>query len=769
MLVLGVGTGIFYSLCLFAAVLAYPLVYSMLCACFEGEKNQQKIDHLPLFILSLATGLVIFLVIFSIFGRFISNYALCAMLSFMVLAGFSAYFKNRSLKQIFTGAFSVPNLISLVFFILLHGILFYPRKYFSQIDYDASKMGAEKLYNFAYQQAFLHGGGYPPEELWYSGERIAYYILPRTLAGISANWTESLLGDPFLRRPFPGGYLWHVSDTFFIALSSCLLGVCCYLILSMSESKFSKFKQSLIACFLGLFPLLAIPGQSILQILSGEWNLWGLTRIIENTINEYPFWNYVWADNHSHSSAEFVQVSTLFWFILFFVRIEKTYRPLSILLGILCTALLMSHSWSVLIDIGLLSAAALWAFQRARQSHSVRNYIENCGTVLLVALFTALPDLLTRSQPHVLWYFVSPRFASKAFEFMNVNASPLFLLALFILVLLGDFFVAQSKQAQEKKAIARIQIGFCCALLGILAAFVLGYSGVGVALMVMLPLAMMLHKNQQQNVTGAWILFLGLVLLLWMIPEFIAVNFNMGEAYMRYNTLFRFNYDAFYLIPLLLCYASAQAFLSLEKRWFNIFISVCALMFIGASVYVQWKTILLRIVQSEQSDSWDGLAFLKTRHPVDWKIIEFLARHPEKMLLIEACGIDKSGSYSYAGRISAYSGRSALCGWATHMGLYHKVVKNGPFQGAPGYGHLLDRARWSAALYQVGTSTPASSVEDFKKAWQSLKRLGVTHLVFGEWEKQNYPSVTVQALAPLGDVVFQEGEFGVIKLKKDSP
>jgi uncharacterized membrane protein len=189
--------------------------------------------------------------------------------------------------------------------------------------------------------------------------------------------------------------------------------------------------------------------------------------------------------------------------------------------------------------------------------------------------------------------------------------------------------------------------------------------------------------------------------------------------------------------------------------------------FASVLVLVQKGTTALRTQERAHSPTLNGALYLSEKNPADAKLIDVLSRLKETVVLAEECGVPpKVGAYGEFGRLSAFSGRTALCGWGGHSYLFHNVMTSpGPDKGRSTWEVLLEREKAMKDVYasaRKGILVPPSVLN-------LLKKWNVTHFAYGKLEEKENPGVDFDALAnTVGDVVWREGPYGLLALRKHS-
>ncbi len=147
--------------------------------------------------------------------------------------------------------------------------------------------GAEKLMDFAFINAILRSGTMPPFDPWFAGETMNYYYFGYfiiatliKLSGISSNIAYNLTVASFFALAATTSYgigynltksaRCGILSAFFV----CVIG------------NFIGFKQFIEAFLYG-------------GVLDAAY-YWAGSRVIPNTINEFPFFSFLHADMHAH-------------------------------------------------------------------------------------------------------------------------------------------------------------------------------------------------------------------------------------------------------------------------------------------------------------------------------------------------------------------------------------------------------------------------------------------------------------------------------------
>jgi YYY domain-containing protein len=161
------------------------------------------------------------------------------------------------------------------------------------------------------------------------------------------------------------------------------------------------------------------------------------------------------------------------------------------------------------------------------------------------------------------------------------------------------------------------------------------------------------------------LILLGLSLTLSVELVYLRDSFGV-----RLNTVFKFYYQAWIMLGCASAYAlwwiGNGAGIHLRVAWRGIILAGAAVL-IGAGLTYSLSAGYVRVDGFRASPNLDATVNLADANPDDWAAINWLKNngrrtHDNPVTILEAPGT----SYSYKGRISAFSGFPALLGWATH-------------------------------------------------------------------------------------------------------
>jgi uncharacterized membrane protein len=236
-----------------------------------------------------------------------------------------------------------------------------------------------------------------------------------------------------------------------------------------------------------------------------------------------------------------------------------------------------------------------------------------------------------------------------------------------------------------------------------------------------------------------WILAAGAAALV-LAPELVYVRdaFDHTSLY-RMNTVFKLGYQAYLLLAVAAACAIPWAAAWLPRLGWQVWAGVTALLLAMGLVY-PYAGGWARTGGFHSSPTLDGLGWLRADAPGDPPAIAWLRAHtPGDAVVLESVGPDYS-AFGHA-RISTFSGRATVMGWAGHEVQW---------EHDPG-----SRAADVKTLY---TTT------DVPTARRLIGRYGVGYVVVGPLERTDYGSAGLAKWNVLGRRVFDQAGTTIYRL-----
>ncbi len=234
------------------------------------------------------------------------------------------------------------------------------------------------------------------------------------------------------------------------------------------------------------------------------------------------------------------------------------------------------------------------------------------------------------------------------------------------------------------------------------------------------------------------LLLVGLGLLLTYAVEFVYIRDLFGT---RMNTVFKFYYQAWVLWSLAGTWALAVWSQSRPRPWRAAGLALAGL-FIALGLVYTVLAIPARSQLGQVKPTLDGEAWIAEAYPEDAALIRWVREHtPPDTVILEAAG----GSYSFYGRVAAFTGRPTLFGWD-----FHEWQWRGP---------ALERQAGNRAadIERIYREARGQTLLDL------LHRYGVVYLIVGTMERQKYgiDQRREQEFARTLEKVWEEGNTRV--------
>jgi uncharacterized membrane protein len=724
--------------------------------------------RVPLLSIGLTTGPPVALLAFSLVARVIPSYSVAVPITLVVLVAASWSMRApRAAREVGPGrgAARWDRRADAVLLVAYAGVLllFYalrtdwPSVYW---DNDYAHAGTEKFFNFSLLQAFVHGSGYPPENLWFAGQPIDYYVLLHALPGLAAWGWRVLTGDGAA-----GGVLFVFSDVFLLVLGSFAISAWTQALLASGDPRLGRRAALTVSIGLGLGVLLSTSGLAVWRVfdaLTGgpEAPWWSLEReAVPYTYSQYPFYLLLQGDHHAFQRVFFMQVA-LFGAMALLLQARHFDRARATLVAVLAASVYLSHSGSVVLDLAVLgSACGVVACMRLwrRGWPGVSVLLANLGATGALALLLTLPALWHHESPAIAWYWVETRLASPLAGFLSAQAGPL----AFFLAALGAGLVAlRTGSPARPRPVSRRVVIVTVTLIALLA---VTRGGIAIAVScAACTLAFAPRRSEDGEDRTALVILGAAAFVVWIVPELLVGDFAQrgDNDWKRWNLAMRFWLEGYYLVPFLSVIAFGPALrAALEDRRFLRTLAGSAMVLAATWSTVHVYSVGNRRLRTPDDPGFDAKAFFVRDFPCDAAIAAELERIPAPVRIAEICGTGEIVAgvpvdYGWAGRIAAFSGRPGICGWSRHVWQFSPRVRGdsptGPWTSIR-FREYERHLRDAYVAAQDGEAAPQSRA--------FFDALGVTHLVVGDQETRMFPGLTGRNLASAlgGTVRFERG------------
>jgi YYY domain-containing protein len=667
-------------------------------------------------------------------------------------------------------------------------------------------MGGEKPMDFAYLNAVIKSTTFPPYDPWFAGGYLNYYywgqvivatlikftgivpwvaynlVLPLlfALTGVGAfTVTYHLL--PERVRGAMGtrlrGWLFGLTGTAFVLILGNL-GELNLIVGGLIQLGGDGFQSSIpglasvVKAFTGLGKLIGGASLPFRQ----EWWYWNATRTIPETINEFPFFTFLYADLHAHLIALPFTLLALGMAVNIVRGAGERIRvagsgdaqtPLARLWG-------LARDWDLGIVLGMaLVVGALWPTNTwdfptylviGACALAVRAYTREGRIAWQWILKVAVQTVLMAALAVLLFYPFHANYGSyytsvemwkgmrtKLPEFLTVYGLWLFILFAFLLdrafgkgsggVMgwIGRILAHRNRLPRKWSLTQALSPSFAGWWTGLvvgvaalaLAAYLLAQLKFAVVAFLLpafvVALALLFRRRSEPEERFLILLILG-GLALNMAVEVIVLKGDIG----RMNTVFKFYLQVWVLwgvaSAVALAYLSERS-LNWAKGWRRFFQIVLAFLIFSAALYPVFST---RAKINDRFDpslgpSLDGIAYMDVGNwtennrvnefKYDKEAILWLLTHVEgSPVILEG----HTSEYRWGSRVSIYTGLPAVVGWNWHQRQQRMLMPGGTVEG---------RVEDVRAMY---------SGWDDDTIWSLLRKYNVSLIYVGGMEKALY-------------------------------
>ncbi len=614
-------------------------------------------------------------------------------------------------------------LLSLLFFLAVVG-------HNPAIDPDS-----ERMMDYAMVQGVLRSDTFPPWDLWLSGERVNYYYFGYALVAVLHLFSGLPL--PVLFNAAVG--LFHAG----LCASAFGLGY--------------NFTRRFAGGLLTAFMILLMGNLNGLVQLLGPRKLFQLdwfasSRVIPGTINEFPYFSFLFGDLHPYVIALPLVM------IPFFFSLNILYREdgppderrgrAALCLGLLLQAVLAGslvavHTWDYAAYSALIFAA--WACVALRRKDlsllSRLRFLLPPLTLFLLGMAAYLPFLADFEQGRAVRLFSGPRSDFSAFfQLFGLQLTVTAVLA--FTVLANRLFHGRTR---EKAMLTMFSFAGCLLVFWQttwLYLLCLLLAGVAAAW------ASLADSNASPPPPGgragarAYVLLIAaLAAGFGLICEFLFVDDHYSGELERMNTVFKVYLEmwvvwsaaaSFALCPPVRARGRPRRFPAGRlARW----ASVVAVLALG-SIYPVSATYT-RTGGFRGERSLDGLRDVCRAHPADCRAIEWLKQDIRGVpVTLESHG----HAYSWHSRFATFAGVPTVLGWGNHEAGWRDDWPEVRRRGAD-----ID------CLYRS---------PDPEDALEVIYRYGVTYVVVGSLEQQKYPPAGLEKFRHILDTAYdRDGVF----------
>jgi YYY domain-containing protein len=587
------------------------------------------------------------------------------------------------------------------------------------VAYSPDVWNTEKPMDMAFLNAANRAETFPPEDPWLAGADLNYYYVGQLAMAVIVK-----LGA-------------IAPDAGYNVAVAALFGLTAAALFTVGGTLWGAARGPRGAVWAGLaaVALVLVAGNlegARLLIADGgplrEYDWFAASRVIDGTINEFPWFSFLLGDLHAHVLAlPFTLLALAFALQVALAGPRLAPRGRALLEGgaaALAVGFLYAvNSWSYPVMAGLLALAAVPWLREPRDARWLLLVL--AGSALLVLPFFLSFDPSARGIGVVE---EGRGFARWVRDELLLFGS----LAGFVAFAYAGRLMQSRRPGRNAAwiAIAAVVAG------SLLAA--LDYAHVAL-LAVLLLVALHGVVRAKPPARMVWLLIAGGVACL-LGPELLYVRdeFEDGRLY-RMNTVFKLGYQAWLLLGLAAIGALAWRREWLARRGLRWTLLPLATLAAAAALVYPVAGTYARKDAFSRSPTLDGLGWLRDRAPGDPGAIEWLNDHAGDGVVLEAVGDDYS-AFGHA-RISTFTGLPTVLGWPGHELQW---------------GHRVGTRREDVErMYESPTTAGAEEL---------LRRYEVRWVVVGPLERTEYGDAGIAKWDALGRRVYDREGTAVWQL-----
>jgi YYY domain-containing protein len=608
--------------------------------------------------------------------------------------------------------------------------------------------GGEKFMDMSFINGILRTSQFPPQDPWMSGTAMYYYYFGYLVVADLIKLTAVLPSIAF-----------NLATASFFALAfTTALGIGYNLTEKMKYGIITAFLVTIAGNLVGFFQMMDIllgKDNVIYNILS--FNYWPSSRVIPNTINEFPFFSFLQGDVHPHMISITFQILILLLMLNIFKSDAPEIIPV-LVLGLAIGFLYPLNTWDYpvyLILSVLIIGSSFFLTRKTANPDTPKKYLKAITAMVAMAAFSYLPYLPYHESYNLTktLLFVPP----------DGRTQLVYYLAIYGLFL---YLISRIVMPKSKKSFPGLPYLILALILFFILSIVLKFELL-ILLAPLLILSTAAFLKEQDKIRVFVIILILTGTLLSLFCELFYIKDEMGNAnpaLLRMNTVFKIYLDNWILWAVPAGYAVFQYRNSFsQKKMWGIFAIILILM---VSVYPVFATIGksgmfrkdkevpdMRYLNSfatigefvfRGDISLGGELYVKREHPQEYAAILWFRNLSGQPVVLQAGG----DPYQWNAYITAFTGLPTVIGWGGH------------------------EINWRSSYTQVNTR-----ISDVNTIYTSLnadevnallRKYNVTYIYFGEVEAKIYRSPRLFDSHPeIFSKAFEYGDVVVYKVEPD--
>ncbi|MCK4937768.1 MAG: hypothetical protein KAR85_04095 [Methanosarcinales archaeon] len=581
--------------------------------------------------------------------------------------------------------------------------------------------GGEKFMDMSFINIILRSTSFPPMDPWLAGEPMQYYYFGYLVA---ANLIKLSGVLPTIGFNLGVASMFALSATAAYGLGEHLTRSRIFGIVVMAFvvifGNLAGFVQLLVILFIPkYYSIFNVPTGDVLTRLS-TYNYWPTSRVIPNTINEFPYFSFIQADLHAHMIAIAFQLLMIALLLNLLLQDKEYNKPALAVIVLLLGFMFPLNSWDYpTYAIFFVIVMLAWRIRVSATSGKQRSFVgrikapslnEYASTVGMCAIVGISSIVL------YLPYHVIANSVSHSIKLVTYGQTPLIfyfgvfgILLFFILVYAVDRFY-DSYHPDLKLVLSGFVLAAIAAYLANIQIFV-----------IVLPLIVMsvynMVKEDDPNRQFIYLLILlGALLSLFCELFYIQDSFGtQSPEYIRFNTVFKI-YVQHWLVWAL---AAGVSFYHMWNRKGvmgernKTFAIVSVILILAALSYPVFATYS-RTDNFKNTPTLDGTAYFSQEYQNEYNAIMWLNNLNGTPVVLQSPG----NTYRLNTHVTTFTGLPTVIGWAGHENNWRNRAE------------IIDE-RWSD-VPQVYMSS------DMRTVNQILDRYQVEYIYVGGVEEERY-------------------------------
>jgi len=589
--------------------------------------------------------------------------------------------------------------------------------FFSTIRiYNSSIIGEEKFMDLAFLNSICRSSSFPPPDPWMSGFHINYYYLGYLLNGIIIKMTS---------LEIPVGYNLSLCSTMALTFLACW-GI----VYGLTKNHFAGIFSSVLLVIAGNY-------DGFIQVVRlhgfNGFDFFKSSRIIPDTINEFPFFSFILGDLHPHYTSLPLFIFALSICLLWPGEIfsEETcsgiYRPLILMFFTSFSTgfLFGSNFWNVPTCFFIICLSFLFLNMfNSKNIYKDKVPLFIAGAVIF-SIILFIPFFIDFHSPtKIVIKIVSPEQRTFVKHF-------LICFSMFIFMFLSPLYLILKQEFDKLKENQKIVW-----IYGILAVAIVLYCIFQTGTLMFLiffslsVFAMIkFDRNKEKNIWLWSLWFAGFFILICC--ELFYLHDNYGHPYERMNTVFKFHYQILVLFSI----ASGGALHFMKERKVSRLFWLLFILFFIPTLFYSCASSYVKLDRSKAE--LNGMkSYMECEHQSDFTAINWLNEHysslPKEPVILEAT----KDAYSYYSRVSTNTGIPTVLGWGNHEFVW--------------------RGDWNTVQKRQEDIKLLYETDDLNKAIDLINKYGVSIVYWGEMERNTYSQEGLSKFYRIMNVIYDK-------------